>query len=385
MVRILLGHLDTRSLIAPLHYLTEVVACCEELGVVVLSVDEAKSLYKRADGTRPLAMARVFAELLRKGQIVRAQDFNASGRGPSVFSSAISLMLSPVTWALSGSDAPLPSEEDPFVFRSVLDKLVRDMLQVLSRHHNLIFDASVVEECVRQRCRSAADQRWVLAALYERGLVEILPRGSLRKLADSAAVSELEMTIYELEAVQTRLEQQEADLHKRSIILREQAREAVSSQRRPEAIVYLKRKRIVDAALEKRLALTTNVVQILTSVQMAHSSQLALGAAEIGNAALKAARVDPEKAVAVLEEFAELREEQEELANVLGQPGALEAGSEEESELMAELEAMQSDTHADESDALANRLAALSVDTVVEQPNPVVSGAPIAKKQLVLE
>jgi hypothetical protein len=82
-------------------------------------------------------------------------------------------------------------------------------------------------------------------------------------------------------------------------------------------MALLKRKRIVDDALARRMDIGTNVALVLARVETAQADHMALAALQQGASALKVVRVEPEDVDRLLEEFSDLAAVQDEVSEVL--------------------------------------------------------------------
>ena len=307
-------------------WVKEIPACCEELGCVALSVEQAKQLYKRPDGTWPLGMGRAMAELARLRECVPLEQYRGQGRRSSMVGSLVGLVMSPFRWALGGGDggdsAVEADETQVFVFEAVLERVGRRVLSELERH-GAIFSEAELEECVQRRTGSRAlDTTLVLEWLRERrgAVVSVSsPVGGARQalctLSD-AVVSDLDVTVYQLRSVAAALRKQEEELEQRSRSLREEAAASVRAGGRARAAVLLKRKRIVDDALGKRMDIGTNVALVLARVEAAQADRMVMEALQRGSNALRAAQLEPEDVSRLLDEFGELAAVQDEVSDV---------------------------------------------------------------------
>jgi hypothetical protein len=280
----------------------------------------------------------------------------------------------------------------------VLDKVVSDVVDELERE-GPVFTSNAVERCVRKRCHTAQDAKIVLESLMRKGLVVSLNRRKFQKLAHTGEVSEMEMTILELQATYDELKGQEEGLEQEAQQLREQARQASREGNKNKALALLKRKKIVDEALTKRLDIGTNVAMVLSGVQTANTNQKVLEVIKTGTASMKNVQINVEDAEEVLEAFSELNADHEEISHVLGAPGRVEASGEEEAELERELmellkeeEAQKDESARKEQEELEMQLNALKLDPPPkakqesEDPPVVVQKpTPVAKKELVYE
>ncbi len=304
-------------------WVKEIPACCDELGCVALSVEQARQLYKRPDGSWPLGMGRAIAELVRLRECEPLEQYRG-GRSSSVVGSVVSVVLSPFRWALGGGGNALEEirdEKQVFVLGAVVERVARRVLSELERH-SAVFSEGELEECVQRHTGGRQqDAALVLEWLRERrgAVVPVAsPVSSGQKLCmlSDAVVSELDVTVYQLRAVAAALKKEEDELERRSRALRQEAQESVRAGSRARAAALLKRKHIVDDALSRRLDIGTNVALVLARVETAQADHMALAALQQGSAALRAAHVEPEEVSRLLDEFSDLQAVQDEVGDV---------------------------------------------------------------------
>jgi hypothetical protein len=356
-------------------WVKEIPACCDELGCVALSVEQAKQLYTRPDGSWPLGAGRAMAELVRLRECEPLEQYRAGAQSSSMVGSVVNAVLSPFRWALGGAgDAPEEIKDDKqvFVLRAAVERVARRVLSELERH-SAVFSETELEECVRRHTGDRQqDADLVLHWLRERRsvVVPVTPtvssRQKLCKLSD-AVVSELDVTIYQLRTVASALQKEEDELERRSRALRAEAQESVRAGSRARAAALLKRKHIVDDALSKRLDIGTNVALVLARVETAQADHMALAALQQGSAALKAAHVEPEEVSRLLDEFSDLQAVQDDVSDAF----AANANSDME-ELEKELAALalEEPTRAQPAAAKAE-----------QQPAAVATAAPPQQQQ----
>ena len=362
-------------------WVKEVQQCVAEKRLVSVTLQELRSLYKRADrgGVFPLGLGRVLAELERNKTVAKMSNFQT--RRSSVIGSIASAVLSPLRWAM-GSGTPVleePNVDEVFVFGSLVSETARRVLTELEGQ--TCFSEEDARSCVRKFVDSDRDVLLVMDWLTNRaGVLEHVEHQKLALMKRATqTVTDLDVTIYELRKAVLRLQQQENELSSQVQKLREQARDAiVTDKNKVKALALLRRKKVFEEALHRRLDMGTNVALILSKVEELQASHDALAALKMGTEAMKASKVNAEQVQELLDEFAELEAEQNQVGTVMADAAKSDFDMDE---LEIELEKL---SFAGENNSPIPELPSAPTRIPGEE-TVAVAAAPVAKKALVME
>jgi hypothetical protein len=370
-------------------WVRELFELCEQQHRVSLTLGEARQLYTRENGAVPLCLGRVFVELVRNKTLTRLEDYE---KRRSMVGTLVSAVLSPFRWAMSSERLEdEPELDEVFVFSDLVERAGQE---VLSKLEGSCFSEEDASDCVKKVVAFERDCGLVMNWLMQRGgLVEPIESGSGKKLVKrtNAQVTELDVIIYELRKSMERLKQQEDELSDQIRLLREEARKAVvEDKNKIKALALLRRKKIAEDALNKRLEMGTNVALVLSRVEGAQATQEAMAALQMGNEALKSSNVQVERVEELLDEFAALQEEQERVGDTIANVGKNEFDMDELEKELEALNLKQEDVNLKGQEVLSLK-GQEDVLLLPQAPTRVVVAAEreedkvTAKKKLILE
>ena len=294
----------------------EVNLTCIERKMVCLSVERLEDIYKRKDGSVPLCLGRVLAEMECNGNLVKMETFLTKR------TTLYDVVMSPVRWVWS-DDSVLeePSGKDVFVSRRMLDVVRKDVVARLRERG--LFSESFLRDTVSSICEKE-DVEFVIENLKLQQDVVVLKEGCYA--VDASEVTEIDRSIYQLRSTLDALVEQERSLETLAQNLKLEAKRCVK-ENRSKAVALLKRKKLVDDALAKRLGITTNVQEVLLCAEGLKSDQMAFQAIKQGSSTMKSVQeksgLSVEAIEDVMNEFYQLEQEQREVNELIAKSGSI--------------------------------------------------------------
>lgn len=324
---------------------------------VCTTLRAAQRRFAHSSGTLPQCLDRVFLDLSRAGVVVSEDELFREATQQTSWLGWLASWVSVAQAKSRRQSVHDVSNSERFVFRARLDEMAEAILRSCTRDDTRpLFSELTLQQTARKLCRNEDDAELVVRWILGRQLVMHHGKdGPLLKRTGVGQLTEEEESICELQFVVDKLLQHEHDLSQRSAALLADIKTCLREKNRVRATALLKRKKIVDGELAKRTEVCTNVQQVLMVLEGAKANKMAFQALKTGTQAMEHLREKAGLSVEAIEEvfdqFTELKDEQEEISNVLSEE-RVQWTEEELKEMDAEL----------------SELAALDVEKIVSKP-----------------
>ncbi|KAI8608410.1 Snf7-domain-containing protein [Chytriomyces sp. MP71] len=378
------------------------------LGHDVFSIDSSALASKFArKGLSPLGMDTVVAEMRTQGTLVPLQKYlDASSTSSSWISE---LVYAPFRFGLSFVWGQSRAEFTPGPHFDVVVDIVQEnaskLVNYVTDHAaysitDFVFDASVfatvfpepastdaeradkIDDKLGRKSKSRLtllDQRILARHLVnsKKAVVEHCEDGSIKIIkflvspSIKAELTEADRGILKIVTTSRTVAAQVTDLESKISQLKARASEALKSNHRSRALLYLKQKASVSSLLEKRISSQYTLDTILSKIQQAESDSEILQAYQVGTDTLQqvmaATGLTVDRVDAVLDTLQDVLADHEEVEDALSRVLGIGSGVMDDAEVEAELDAIvQEQQHGGMEldagvNALVDELAGLSV------------------------
>lgn len=328
------------------------------------------------DGREPGAGRAVIEELMKRGDIIRADSLTLSPAGEAKSAvSGITATLSKYIWG-APTEAPL-NMDDPIVPTAALEAVAARAKDKMGGPVSSDDIHTVQSFASELTARNTRDAEAVISHLASKGAATVLHTDpspdNMKPLAGfkfgSAAPTEADKGILQTKAALQRMETLAVHLETSVAAETAAATAAARSGNKADALARLRKKKLVDNKLAGARASVHKLTDVLMAVDEAASNKEAVQALEIGMESLRAATatgVSAERVDAIAADYAEHTADQEDVRVALQQLNQDPSGIDDTAAEEAELAAMMAAEDAGHSLTVPDTLLAGSAEEEAE-------------------
>ncbi|KAL7748599.1 hypothetical protein RI367_006010 [Sorochytrium milnesiophthora] len=243
------------------------------------------------NGAVPLGLSRVLAELVRSGQLIKEQDLQRRLQGGNWI--VDNLIKAPALWLLSSANlynakGPDSIASGQYVHIGLLEQVIETAKTRCHSRTECVMD--MPEFCAQMLPAGYGEQdaKYVLVNLASRGA--LAQQGEVIKMSTDGqppAISSVDQDVLKLKSTLRKLQHQVDDLTAKIQSLTETARQHVRQQLRSQAAACIKRRKLLQAILDKRTGALDTLSSILLRIESSESDAEVLEAYAVGTSALQ--------------------------------------------------------------------------------------------------
>uniref|UniRef100_A0A182SNA2 Charged multivesicular body protein 7 n=1 Tax=Anopheles maculatus TaxID=74869 RepID=A0A182SNA2_9DIPT len=310
-----------------------IVSYCKASGSSLISIEMLKEKFRR-NGTVPYCLHTVFEDMLKKGEIRKASQFNAQQRSGTFgfnLRTATKLIQAPLSWgyeAVIGSviGSANMNENENFIVMAVVEQhaktvenaiIEHELYNKLLKYEDLIILLNKTSTITRQGVEPAVTLLENCGRLTKQTIAGDECSTVLIKFAGVNAVSQpitsIEKSIYDLEQSEKRLMKDINTIEHNIGQTMDEVREYINKGRKQMAKTYLKKKHTLEKHMQGKINALETLQSLLLKIHNCQSDKNVIEAYKLGTNALKNAY---ESAGITIDQ---LDETMDEMRHVLGQ------------------------------------------------------------------